>query len=96
MVYAEFLTLNLYTSLFVPALEGVIGGKMRNMGSSFIAFLPNSGEYFKDFPSTIVFFFFPIVLVYTSITADEQILVWLFLYLCVHTQILLFRINIKD
>lgn len=82
MVYAEFLTLSLYTSLFVPALEGVIGGQMRNVGSSFIAFLANPGEYCKDYPSTIGFF--SIVLVYTSATAGEQTLVWLFLELCTH------------
>lgn len=50
LAYTVFLRMSLYSSLLVPACEGGVGGKMRNVTSSFTAFLANPGEYCQDYP----------------------------------------------
>jgi len=50
LAYTAFLRTRLYSSLLVPAYEGGIGGKTRNVAGSFIAFLTNPGEYCQDYP----------------------------------------------
>lgn len=49
LAYTVFLRMSLYSSLLVPACEGGVDGKMRNVTSSFTAFLANPGEYCQDY-----------------------------------------------
>lgn len=77
--------------LLVPACEGGIGGKMRNVALSSHFWLTQESIAKTTLDNRI---FFLIVLIYTGATAGEQTLVWLVLESCVHTQFL-FKINIE-
>lgn len=78
--------LHLYTSSFVPALESGVDGKMRNVTSSFVAFLANPGGYCREYYSTTEYF--SIVSVCSSTAAGEQtLLTAVFGVMCTHANI---------